>query len=64
MAGNVDPKQPVEFELPDGDIVLLPTWDYIMAKFETGLNPTLQLIETINESLSNIDVRLNDWFKD
>jgi|LSQX01.1.fsa_nt_gb hypothetical protein len=60
----IDNKTPLIFKLPDGDIVALPTWDYIINKLEEALTPTLDSIEIINSKLQLIDNKLTQWIEE
>lgn len=52
---------PLTFELPDGDVVEVITWDYVLEKSKEMLTPTIDHISVINSQLERIDNKLNDW---
>lgn len=51
-----EPKDPVVFDLPDGDRLSLITWDFVLDKFESILRP---ICEDISATTANIDA-IND----
>ena len=59
MAVLRDDSQPVNFELPDGDVVSLVTWAYILKKLDTELNGTVASLFSINEYLKRINSRVD-----
>ena len=58
-----DDKTPVTFILPDGDNVALVTWSYISDKLSGVIDPLVTSISRINQSLTAIDTKLDDWIK-
>jgi len=58
-----DDKTPVTFILPDGDNVALVTWSYISDKLSGVIDPLATSISLINQSLTAIDTKLDDWIK-
>lgn len=61
MAAVIDDKTPLTFDTPDGDTIILPPWDYIVDKICYLLEPTIEKMHNINQSLEVIDNRLDDW---
>lgn len=61
MAAVIDDKTPLTFDTPDGDTIILPPWDYIVDKISYLLEPTIEKMHNINQSLTVIDNRLDDW---
>ena len=61
MAAVIDDKTPLTFDTPDGDTIILPPWDYIVDKIGYLLEPTIEKMHNINQSLEVIDNRLDDW---
>lgn len=55
---------PLTFELPDGDVVEVITWDYVLEKSKEILTPTIDHISVINSQLERIDNKLNEWVED
>ena len=53
-----DQKIPVTFTLPDGDVVSLITWEFVLDKLQKNLNPTVTKLDEINNHLKQIDDRL------
>lgn len=53
-----DQKIPVTFTLPDGDVVSLITWEFVLDKLQQNLNPTVTKLGEINNHLKQIDNRL------
>ena len=53
-----DQKIPVTFTLPDGDVVSLITWEFVLDKLQQNLNPTVTKLGEINNHLKQIDDRL------
>ena len=47
-----DPKQPLTFELPDGRLVNLITWEYVEDRLDQELSPVVVDLGGINEQLS------------
>mgnify|MGYP003515912588 CR=1 FL=1 len=64
MAVLRDDSQPVNFELPDGDVVSLVTWAYILKKLDTELNGTVASLFSINEYLKRINSRVDTWLEE
>ena len=60
MANNntVDKKLPVQYILPDGDIVQVPTWEWIIDRMEENLNPLIDQLALINDQLGRVNNRL------
>lgn len=64
MANNstpFDPTQPLTFELTDGNIVNLITWEYVMKKLEEELSETLSYLSNNNTQLERIEDRIDEW---
>ena len=57
-------KTPVTFELPDGDRVDLCTWPYIVSKLEEVLNPLIDSITAMNDSLLLIEGKIDTWLEE
>lgn len=56
-----DNKIPVSFNLPDGDVVELITWDFVEDKLDRELAQTLNQIDAINVQLGRIESRIDEW---
>lgn len=54
-------KTPVEFELPDGDVVALIPWAYVVQELTEPLSAITTSLANINSSLTQISDRLDDW---
>lgn len=52
---------PVTFELPDGDIVELITWDFVLKKLDEEMAETLAYIADNNVQLKRIEDRIDEW---
>ena len=59
-----DTNKPLTFQLPDGDVVPLVTWEYITSKLESNLSTTIDAIEEINKDLNIINNRIGEWLKE
>ena len=57
----IDERTPATFEVPDGDLIKLPTWAFIIDRLKTNLTPTLDQLTLINAALRMIDTKLDDW---
>lgn len=51
---------PVTFLLPDGNVSLI-TWKYVLSELDKRLSNMLGNIELINNALTVIDNKLDDW---
>ena len=49
------------FDLPDGDHVVLPTWEYIVAKLSEVIEPIIQTETRVNTSLDLIETKIDSW---
>lgn len=58
-----DQKIPVTFILPDGDVVSLITWEFVLDKLQQNLNPTVTKLGEINNHLKQIDDRLAEMIE-
>lgn len=56
-----DKKLPMTFNLPDGDVVALITWEYVLDKMEANLGPVISQLGNINGYLNRIDQRIDVW---
>lgn len=56
-----DNKIPVTFNLPDGDVAVVVTWEYVMDKLEEFLTPVADSVESINNDLERINNKLTQW---
>ena len=61
---NIDDRTPMTFELPDGDLVTIPTWAFIIDRLGSDLRPTIDQLLLINTALQAIDTKLDDWIPD
>ena len=61
MSAQRDDKTPVTFKTPDGDVIQLLTWAGIVDKLEYLLLPIIASETSINESLSTINNKLDEW---
>lgn len=62
MAANQDKSMmPLTFDLPDGDVVELCTWPFVMYKLNELLDPLKTLLTAENESLNTINEKLISW---
>jgi hypothetical protein len=61
MSTQRDDKTPATFKTPDGDIIQLMTWAGIVDKLEYLLLPIIASETSINESLSTINNKLDEW---
>lgn len=52
---------PVTFELPDGDVVELITWDFVLKKLDEEMAETLAYIADNNVQLKRIEDRIDEW---
>ena len=59
-----DTNKPLTFQFPDGDVVPLVTWEYIVSKLESNLSTTIDAIEEINKDLNIINNRIGEWLKE
>lgn len=59
-----DQKIPVTFKLPDGDVVSLITWEFVLDKLQQNLNPTVTKLGEINNHLKQIDDRLAEMIEE
>lgn len=59
-----DQKIPVTFTLPDGDVVSLITWEFVLNKLQQNLNPTVTKLGEINNHLKQIDDRLAEMIEE
>ena len=59
-----DPKQPLTFELPDGNTVNLITWDYVEDRLDRELSPVVTDLESINTQLGRIEDRIDQWLEE
>lgn len=58
-----DDKQPMVFELPDGDTVSLITWAYVMNKLEQELSDAVASMVKTNGYLTRINARADYWLE-
>ena len=56
-----DPRQPVLFDLENGDSVSLVPWQYIVSKFEDILAPINSDLEEINRDLTRCANKIEEW---
>lgn len=56
-----DQRIPVSFELPDGDVANVITWEYVLYQLEQQLSTSLDHMDSINSSLEIIDNKLTQW---
>lgn len=56
-----DPRQPVLFDLENGDSVALVPWQYIVSKFEDILAPINSDLEEINRDLTRCANKIEEW---
>lgn len=59
-----DPKQPLTFELTDGNVVDLITWDYVEDRLDRELSPVITDLEGINSQLIRIENRIDEWLEE
>lgn len=52
---------PVTFELPDGDVVELITWDFVLKKLDEEMAETLAYLSDNNVQLKRIEDRIDEW---
>lgn len=65
MAANDDRNmQPLQFDLEDGDVVYLCTWEFVKSKLDELIIPLTSAIEAENQSLSIINAKLISWGPD
>lgn len=65
MAANDDRNmQPLQFDLEDGDVVYLCTWEFVKSKLDELIIPLTSAIEAENQSLSIINEKLISWGPD
>lgn len=55
---------PLRIDQPDGDTVYLPPWDYIVEHMKDLIIPITQKVENINDSLTTINNKLDEWLPD
>lgn len=55
-----DDSKPVTFLLPDGSVDLI-TWAFVLNELDKRLAPMLGNLEAINNALTIIDNKLDDW---
>jgi hypothetical protein len=57
--GNqTNPKLPVQYILPDGDIAAVVTWPFIIDRLEQNLNPIIDELTLCNQHLTSINVSI------
>lgn len=62
MAANEDKSmQPLQFDLEDGDVVYLCTWEFVKYKIDELIVPLTNSIANINQSLTSINETLLSW---
>lgn len=61
MARNKE--TPLTFLLPDGDVVDLCTWDYIISILDVKLTPMLNALEDGLYDLQKIENKLDTWLE-
>ena len=59
-----DPKQPVLFDLENGDSVALIPWQYVVSKFNDILNPINSDLEEINKDLNRCAEKIHEWVEE
>lgn len=65
MATNPEmDKLPLTFDLPDGDVVELCTWPYVLYRLNDLINPLTECIIAENRSLDVINNKLIEWGPD
>jgi hypothetical protein len=57
----VDNTSPLIYDLPDGDVVELPPWAYIVQELGKLINPITTNLTSINIDLQRIDTKLISW---
>lgn len=55
---------PLVFDLPDGDHAELYTWEGIVYKLTDFMNRLSTAEETVNESLLQIEAKIDTWIED
>lgn len=60
MATTRDDSKPVTFLLPDGRVDLI-TWAFVLSELDKRLSPMIGNLEAINNALTIIDTKLDDW---
>lgn len=58
---DFDQRMPLTFELPDGDVASVITWEYVIYQLEQQLGKSLDHMESINSNLEVIDNKLTQW---
>lgn len=58
-----DDKQPLIFNLPDGDHVALITWAFVLDQLDVEMRPTMNTLAMVNDQLTRIDTRLKELVK-
>ena len=61
MSASRDDRKPATFKTPEGDIIKCMTWAGIADKLAYLLEPIITIQTNINESLTAIDNKLDDW---
>lgn len=62
MARNQE--TPLTFNLPDGDSVLLITWEFVLKQFDELTRSTFDKMAASNGHLENIAKKLEEWASD
>ena len=55
---------PLTYELPDGDVVQLCTWEFVLAKLTQLIDPLVQLLTIENQDLTGIKNRIDEWIEE
>ena len=53
--------KPVEFNLPDNDVVALIPWAYVLERLGEDLPPIMTQLSIVNAGLKRIDDKLKEW---
>jgi hypothetical protein len=65
MAANDERNaQALRFDLPDGDVVYLCTWEFVKSKIDEIVVPMTSTLTLINQSLESINNTLVGWIPD
>lgn len=60
---RIDPKTPLIFEVPDGQVVVC-TWAYIVSRITPMFDSITQSLNNSNGSLRIIESKLAEWAED
>lgn len=59
----VDNTTPLVYDLPDGDIVELCPWAYVVQQLSNLITPITNNLTLINTDLNRIDAKIVSWIE-